>query len=155
MGALIINDAAFNIEGVEENIAKRVFALLCTNGKCALLACCSPYLTGTVCNRVIALMDGDKIFDGSFHAFIDRYCLGVMSFTTSNPAETVSAINRDFENITALCKGSLVYLVKDGPGDVNIDALVDAAEALGAARSSIVMDEKTFEIACKEVFESV
>ncbi|MEG1808943.1 MAG: hypothetical protein RR244_03755, partial [Oscillospiraceae bacterium] len=155
VGMVIINDASFNIEGVEEQIALRVFALLCTNKKTTILSCCSPYLFGAVANHVLVFARGKKIFDGNYRAFIDRYCLGIMSFTTENPKETVEKINRDFRNVTALCKGSLVYLVKNGSGDIDLGGLLNVIESLNADRTSVVMDEKTFDVACKEVFSSL
>ncbi|MDO4566279.1 MAG: hypothetical protein Q4B42_03010, partial [Oscillospiraceae bacterium] len=153
VGALIINDSSFDIEGVEENIAKRVFALLSANKKSALLACCSKYLIGTVANRVIAFRRGEKVYDGSYYGFIDSFCLGIMSFNSSDPDGTVEEINERFHKVTALCKGPLVYLVKDGPGEIDLDAILALIEKHGADRSSIVMDEKTFDVACREVFE--
>ncbi len=152
IGCLIVNDPKFNIEGIEENIAKRVFALLLAAGKCALLASCSSYLCGTLANRVIVLANGAKVYDGSYTEFIDRYCIGIMSFNANDPARLTAALEKRFSNVAALCKGSLVYLVRKDTSALDIDALVKAVSELGADASTIMMDEKSFDAALKEVF---
>ncbi|MEG2633134.1 MAG: hypothetical protein RSA97_00915, partial [Oscillospiraceae bacterium] len=151
IGCVIFNDSSFNIEGVEENIAKRVFALLGASGKCSILSCCSKYLMATVANRVLVINRGHVVFNGSYRKFIDGNCLGIMSFTTNNAKNTVDTISKKFPNVTALNKGNLVYLIRKDDGDVDIDELLQSAMSLGAEYNSVVMDDKSFEVALKEV----
>ncbi len=151
IGCVIVNDNAFNIEGVEENIAKRVFVLLSAANKCAILSCCSRYLMETVANRVLVIRRGAVAFDGTYRQLIDSNCLGIMSFTTPRAKETVAAVSKQFPNVSALSKGNLVYLVRKDGGEIDIEQLLKTAMAYDAEYNSVVIDDKTFDIALKEV----
>ncbi len=151
IGCVIFNDNGFNIEGVEENMARRVFALLASNGKSAILSCCSSYLMATVANRVLALKGGRIVFDGSFRAFIDSNCQGILSFTSRNPQQATQYLQSQFPNISVLGKGNLIYLIRKDGSELDIERLIQAVAACGADYNSVVMDDKSFDIACKEV----
>ena len=151
IGCVIFNDNGFNIEGVEENMARRVFALLASNGKSTILSCCSSYLMATVANRVLALKGGRIVFDGSFRAFIDSNCLGILSFTSRNPQQATQYLQSQFPNISVLGKGNLIYLIRKDGSELDIERLIQAVAACGADYNSVVMDDKSFDIACKEV----
>ncbi len=151
IGCVIFNDSNFNIEGVEENIAKRVFAMLAASNKCAILSCSSKYLLSTVANHVVVLKRGAVAFDGTYRRFIDSNCLGIMSFTTPRAKETVAAISKQFPGVSALNKGNLVYLVRSSDKEIDIDGLLKTAMAFDAEYNSVVMDDKSFDIALKEV----
>ena len=151
IGALVLNDKAFDIEGVEESIALRVFALLNTNGKCTVLASCSSYLMATVANRVLVIRQGRIAFDGSYRKFLDTNCLGILSFTAPDPSKAIAQLPAQFPNLSVLSKGNLVYLVRKNDGDIDIEALLKAVSACGADYNSVVLDDKSFDIALKEV----
>ncbi|MEA5051783.1 MAG: hypothetical protein VB021_09995 [Oscillospiraceae bacterium] len=155
IGCVILNDPQFRIGRGEETIARRVFAKLAGEGKGVLLASCGNALMAAVANRVIALRGGRIVFDDTYKSFLDTYCLGIMSFTSTSPDATVEFFVKKYPDISALSNGNLVYLLRKHEGDVDLDALLKDAIANGADHRSIVLDEKSFEIACKEVLRGI
>ncbi len=155
VSCIIINDPKFNITHTDDMLARRVFAKLMSEGKGVLLSSCSEHLMATVANRVIAIRSGRVVFDGSYKQFLDRFCLGIMSFTSSKPDETVEFFVQHHPNVSALTNGNLVYLLKKHEGDIDLDLLLKDALRNGTDHRSIVLDEKSFEIASKEVLRGI
>ncbi len=151
IGCVIFNDSRFNIEGVEENMARRVFALLASSGKSVVLSCCSRYLMATVANRVLVLKGGQAVFDSSYREFIDSNCPGILSFTSRNPQSAMAYLQERFPDISALNKGNLIYLVRNDSREVDIEQLLKSVADSGADYNSVVIDDKSFDAALREV----
>lgn len=149
---VVVNDPRFRVEAEEEMMARRVFALINSRGKCSLLSCCSPFMMAAVANRVAVIKRGQLAFFGEYKRFLDDYCLGIMSFTVADSRAFAANFERAHPGISALSKDRLVYLVRRGGyPEVPLDALIKDIIALGADYNTIVMDEKSFGVACKEV----
>lgn len=155
IGCLIINDPEFKVTHSDDMIARRVFAKLVKEGKGILLSSCSDHLMSVVANRVIAIRSGQIVYDGSYKGFLDKYCLGIMSFTSSSPDETVEFFVKNHPNVSAMTNGNLVYLLRKHEGDINLEVLLKDAIRHGADHRSIVLDEKSFEIASKEALRGI
>ena len=148
---VVINDPKFRVDAEEEMLARRIFALINTRGKCSLIACSSAYLMASVANRVAVVKRGQLEFFGEYKKFLDDYCLGIMSFNSDNPSEMARQIETKYPDLNVLCKENLVYLMKrKGSPDIDLAALIKDVINLGADYNSIVMDEKSFVMACKE-----
>lgn len=150
--SVIVNDPRFQVGAEDEMVARRVFSFLGSRGKCSIISCCSATMMSAVANRVAVLRQGQMVFFGDYKRFLDEYCLGLMSFTVSDSQTFAMNLERVHPEISVLCKDRLVYLVRrPGFGEVRLDALIRDIIALGADYSTIVMDEKSFGVACKEV----
>ncbi len=149
---IVINDPKFRVDAEEEMLARRIFALMNNRGKCSLIACSSAYLMAAVANRVAVIQHGQLECMVSYKQFVDENCLGIMSFNTENPAAFTTELETKYPSITALGKDSLVYLIrKKGAPEIDLESLIKDIIRLGADYNSIVMDEKSFVMACKEV----
>ncbi|MEA4911721.1 MAG: hypothetical protein VB092_03780 [Oscillospiraceae bacterium] len=155
IGCVIVNDPQFRVGRGEDTVARRIFAKLAGEGKGVLLASCGSGLMASVANRVIALRAGQIVFDDTYKRFLDKYCLGIMSFTCADPDAMVSFFIQKYANVSALSNGNLVYLLRKHEQDVDLDALLTDAIRNGADHRSIVLDEKSFDIACKEVLRGI
>ena len=155
VGCIIINDPQFKVTHSDDMLARRIFAKLMSEGKGVLLSSCSEHLMATVANRVIAIRSGRVVFEGSYKQFLDKFCLGIMSFTSETPDETVEYFVRNYPNVSALTNGNLVYLLRKHEGEIDLDALLKDALKNGANHRSIVLDEKSFDIASKEVLRGI
>lgn len=152
ISCVVVNDPDFQVEAEEEMMARRVFAYIGSHGKCSILACCSPFMMAAVANRVAVLTKGQLVFFGEYKNFLDDYCLGVMSFTVDNAEAFSAELERIHPEISVLCKDRLVYLMRRrGYPEVRLEALIRDIITLGADYNTIVMDEKSFPVACKEV----
>lgn len=149
---VIVNDPKFRVGAEDEMLARRVFALLNNRGKCSLLAACSPFMMSAVANRIAVLTKGQLVFFGEYKNFLDSYCLGIMSFNVENAPAFAAQLEQIHPEVSALCKDRLVYLVRRwGYPEGNLEMLIKDIISLGADYNSIVMDEKSFAGACKEV----
>ena len=60
-------------------------------------------------------------------------------------------LQSQFPNISVLGKGNLLYLVRQDDSEIQIERLLKAVVDSGADDNSIVIDDKSFDIAHKEV----
>jgi ABC-type multidrug transport system ATPase subunit len=148
---IVLNDPKFRVDADEEMLARRIFSLINNRGKCSLIACSSAYLMAYVANRVAIVKQGRLEFFGEYKKFLDDYCLGIMSFNSDKPAEVAQQLEAKYPDLSILCKEKLVYLMKrKGSPDIDLATLIKDVINLEADYNSIVMDEKSFVMACKE-----
>ncbi len=152
IGCVIINDPRFDVGPQDDMLARRVFTLLSNRGKCAILSCCSHHLISSVANRVAVLKGGALVFFGSYKSFIDQNCRRLLSFPCERAAEVSGAIEREFPSIAAGISGGLVCLSQRPSEDtVDFEQLLNELTSQGVDSGSIVLEEKNFDIALKEV----
>ena len=149
---VVINDPKLRVDAEEEMLARRIFALIGNRGKCSLIACSSAYLMSAIANRVLVIKKGNKVYDGPYKAYVENYCLGIMSFNAEDPEGTEKLIVDKYPHLNVIHKDNLVYIMKtNGSPNIDLAALIKDVIDFGADYNSIVMEEKTFVMACKEV----
>ena len=155
VGCVLLNDPLLEMPQEEGLVARRVFAFLKDAGKGVVLAGCNNGLLASVANRVVALRDGRVVFDDTYRRFIDRNCLGIFSFTSDQPDAAVSYFVENHPEVSALSNGNLVYLMRRRDDDIHLEKLIKGALTHGADPHSLVLDEKSFDIACREVLKGI
>jgi energy-coupling factor transporter ATP-binding protein EcfA2 len=155
VGCILLNDPLLEMPQEDGLVARRVFAFLKDAGKGVMLAGCDSALMASVANRVLALRDGRVVFDDTFRRFIDRNCLGIFSFTSAEPDAAVSYFVEKHPEVSALSNGNLVYLMRRRDDDIQLEKLIKGALTHGADPHSLVLDEKSFDIACREVLKGI
>ncbi len=152
IGCVIINDPHFDVGPQDDMLARRVFTLLSNRGKCTILSCCSNHLISSVANRVAVLKGGSLVFFGSYKSFIDQNCRRLLSFPCRNVDEVSRAIENEFPSVSASASGGLVCLSQRPNEDtVDFEQLLNELTSQGVEPGSIVLEEKNFDIALKEV----
>ena len=150
---VMVNDPNFSVGSEEEMLARRIFALINNRGKCSVISCCSEHLMASVANRVAVVKNGRLLFYNSYRQFLDEFCLGIMTFTAPNPQEIADAIEPRFPGVNVLCKDNLVYIVRRPDSqEMPLEALISDVLHEGIDYNTVVMEEKSFAVACKEAF---
>ena len=147
---ILINDPAFEIEAADEMAARRVFLKLAQAGKTVLIAGAPGALLGAVANRVAALDYGKLVFLGSMKEFVQNGCSALLFFEEADAGEDISLLEKG--GLFRLERENGNVTLRRGRGDADTRAAARAALAAGVPVRALRSCEKSFSLACKEVF---
>ncbi|MBR5502239.1 MAG: ATP-binding cassette domain-containing protein, partial [Oscillospiraceae bacterium] len=147
---LLINDPAFEVEAADEMAARRVFLKLAQAGKTVLIAGAPNALMGAVANRVAALDYGKLVFFGSMKEFVQNGCSALLFFDEAEADADLSALEKG--GLFRLERENGNVTLRKGRSDADTRTAAKAALSAGVPVRLLRSCEKSFSLACKEVF---